>query len=170
MTSSCPYIARRRCAARSCGPSRCSERRVQLIVLAPEAVVAQTRDWELIDTIDPNSARWMEWLKRVPKLPLLPDFRQEPLRNGKSSALRHQDQDLVQLAPGGWQAYPLPVENDRHNRTCWRSSIPATSRRHWGSASWSPTRWARSSRWVSTAACTSRRPRPATSRACSATS
>ena len=87
------------------------ERRVQLIVIAPEAAATQVRDWKLVDTIDPNSASWMEWLTRVPKLPLLPDFRQEPLRNGKSSTLRHQDQDLVQLAPGGWQAYPLPVEN-----------------------------------------------------------
>jgi hypothetical protein len=87
------------------------ERRVQLIAIAPEAATAETRDWALVDEIDPNSARWMEWLTRVPKLPLLPDFRQEPLRNGKSSRLRHQDQELVQLAPGGWQAYPLPVEH-----------------------------------------------------------
>ena len=85
------------------------QRRVQLIVLAPEAAVSQPRAWELVDTIDPNSASWMEWLTRVPKLPLLPDFRQEPLRKGKSRTLRHLDQDLVQLAPGDWQACPLPV-------------------------------------------------------------
>jgi len=86
------------------------ERRVQLVALAPEAAGADARDWALVDTIEPNSARWREWLSRVPKLPLLPDFRQEPLRNGKSMPLRHLDQDLVQLAPDGWQAYPLPVK------------------------------------------------------------
>lgn len=87
------------------------ERRVQLIAVATAAVTTDLREWTVIDKIDPKSARWMEWLARVPKLPLLPDFRQEPLRNGKSSILHHQEQDLVQLAPSGWQAYPLPVKN-----------------------------------------------------------
>ncbi len=86
------------------------ERRVQLIAIAPEPLVAEPRDWALVNTIDSHSVSWMEWLTRVPKLPLLPDFRQEPLANGKSSVLRHQGQELVQLGPGGWQAYPLPVE------------------------------------------------------------
>ncbi len=85
------------------------QRRVQLIVLAPEAAVSQPLAWNLVDTIDPNSARWKEWLARFPKLPLLPEFRQEPLRRSKSATLRHLDQDLVQLGPGDWQACPLPV-------------------------------------------------------------
>jgi hypothetical protein len=85
------------------------QRRVQLIVIAPQAPAVVPRDWELVDTIDPKSARWMEWLARVPKLPLLPDFRQEPLRNIKVGTRRHLNRDLVELTLGGWQAYPLPV-------------------------------------------------------------
>ena len=86
------------------------ERRIQFIVLAPEPTAQVMRDWELVDTIEPSSARWKEWLARVPKLPLLPGFRQEPLRSSKTTTLRHLDQDLVQLAPGDWEACPLPVE------------------------------------------------------------
>ena len=86
------------------------ERRVQFIVLAGEPIATTARDWELVDTIDPSSARWKEWLARVPRLPLLPGFRQEPLRNSKTKTLRHLEQDLVQLAPGDWEACPLPVE------------------------------------------------------------
>jgi len=91
-------------------PKPLYQRRVQLVAIASAAAAEPAQAWELVDTIDPKSARWMEWLTRLPKLPLLPDIRQEPLRNGKSSTLRHQQQDLVQLAPGGWQAYPLPVQ------------------------------------------------------------
>ena len=86
------------------------ERRIQFIVLATEPTASVVRDWELVDTIEPSSARWKEWLARVPKLPLLPGFRQEPLRSNKTSTLRHLDQELVQLAPGEWEACPLPVE------------------------------------------------------------
>ncbi|MHB8865788.1 MAG: family 10 glycosylhydrolase [Pirellulaceae bacterium] len=85
------------------------QRRVQMIVLASEAAGSHTGAWTLVDTVDPNSASWKEWLTRVPKLPLLRDFRQEPLRKSKSATLRHLDQELVQLAPNDWQACPLPV-------------------------------------------------------------
>ncbi len=83
------------------------KRNVQLVVVAAKSPSAKELSWELIDTLDPNHASWMEWLTRIPKLPLLPDFRQEPLGNGKSTERRHLDQDLVELAPGGWQAYPI---------------------------------------------------------------
>ena len=83
------------------------QRKIQLVVVATDTPPAQERPWELIDTLDPNHASWMEWLTRVPKLPLLPDFRQEPLGNGKFTERRRLDQDLVELAPGGWQAYPI---------------------------------------------------------------
>ncbi len=85
------------------------QRVVQLVVVADKAPVVTPAAWKLVETLDPNHASWMEWLTRVPKLPLLPDFRQEPLGNGKSKGLRHLEQDLVELAPGGWQAYPLSV-------------------------------------------------------------
>ncbi len=85
------------------------QRRVQVVVIAPQAPAAAPRDWELVDTLDPKSTRWREWLARVPKLPLLPEFRQEPLRNVKGSTRRHLNRDLSELPVGGWQAYPLSV-------------------------------------------------------------
>ena len=83
------------------------QRSIQLVVVTPEAPAVAEPSWDLIETLDPNHASWMEWLTRVPKLPLLPDFRQEPLGNGKPAERHHLDQDLVELAPGTWQAYPL---------------------------------------------------------------
>ena len=64
-------------------------RKVQLVVIAPQPPVVDERDWELIEVIEPNQARWREWISQLPKLPLLPDFRQEPLANRslKSSPL-----------------------------------------------------------------------------------
>ena len=90
--------------------SRCCSARCSSSPLLRSRVRSNRKPWKLIDTIDPNHASWMEWLTRVPKLPLLPDFRQEPLGNDKSSTIRHSDQELVELAPGGWQAYPLSIE------------------------------------------------------------
>ena len=82
------------------------QREIQLVVIAPEPPSASDKSWELIQTIDPQHASWKEWLTRVPKLPLLPDFRQEPLTNANSTARQHLGQELVELGPGGWQAYP----------------------------------------------------------------
>ncbi|MFO7903023.1 MAG: hypothetical protein R6U98_10200 [Pirellulaceae bacterium] len=85
------------------------QRRIQLVVVADEApkpIAPSNASWELIDTITPNHASWMEWLTKVPKLPLLPDFHHEPLGNDQSKVRQHLGQELVELAPEGWQAYP----------------------------------------------------------------
>ncbi len=85
-------------------------RKIQFVVLGDGSNIPDSSSWELVDTIDPNHASWMEWLSHVPKLPLLPDFRQEPLGNGKSATWKHLGRDLVELKPGGWQAYPLSIQ------------------------------------------------------------
>ncbi len=82
------------------------QRQIQVVVVDPKPPVPGTKTWKLVDTIDPNQAGWREWLARVPKIPLLPDFLQEPLGNNKSKILRHDGRELVELAAGGWQAYP----------------------------------------------------------------
>lgn len=90
-------------------PAPLLQREIQLVVVAdeaPERMGSSNTPWELIDTITPNHASWMEWLSKVPKLPLLPDFQQEPLGNNESTIGQHLGQELVELAPKGWQAYP----------------------------------------------------------------
>ncbi len=82
------------------------QRQIQVVVVDTAPPISVAKTWELIETIDPNQASWREWLARVPKLPLLPDFLQKPLGNNKSKVLRHGGKELVELAPGGWQAYP----------------------------------------------------------------
>lgn len=85
------------------------QRRVQLVVIASQPRSVEPRGWELVDVVDPHQVSWMEWLTRVPKLPLLPDFRQEPLGNRRASNHQRLGGNTVQLSVGGWQAYPLPV-------------------------------------------------------------
>lgn len=85
-------------------------RKIQFVVVGEAPTPEVSGKWELLESIDPNHASWMEWLTHIPKLPLLPDFRQEPLGNGKSATWKHLDHDLVELQPGGWQAYPLSIQ------------------------------------------------------------
>lgn len=85
------------------------QRDLQLVVIAPDSSAGSDGPWQLIQTIDPQHASWIEWLTRVPKLPLLPDFRQEPLTNNRSQTRSHLGQELIELSPGGWQAYPTSV-------------------------------------------------------------
>ncbi len=85
------------------------QRNIQLVVIAAEPALSSRQPWALVHTIDPNHASWMEWLTRVPKLPLLPDFRQEPLGNGKSTKRLHMDHEMVEMTSGGWQAYPIEI-------------------------------------------------------------
>lgn len=83
------------------------QRQIQLVVVSNESTEPGNESWKLLESIDPNQASWMEWLSRVPRLPLLPDFRHGPLANEEPKARQHLGQELVVLAPGGWQAYPL---------------------------------------------------------------
>jgi hypothetical protein len=85
------------------------QRKMQVVVVDDAVPERPERPWELIDTIEPHHASWMEWLSRVPRLPLLPEFRQEPLGNEKSQDREHAGKQFVELAPGGWLAYPTPI-------------------------------------------------------------
>ncbi len=63
-----------------------------------------------MDEIDPLNPSWMEWLSNVPRLPLLPDFRQGPLGSGNADAREYEGKQLIQMAAGAWRAYPLPID------------------------------------------------------------
>ena len=92
------------------------QRKVQFIVLAPEAV-AQTGEAPTarVVEINPVNPRWWE---RFANLPLIPGFRQGPLGNGDSATWNHPVLGpMVQLGPHGtppdisWEAYPLPINH-----------------------------------------------------------
>ncbi len=76
------------------------QRKIQLVVVDPQAPDATSEDWQLVDEIDPLNPSWMNWLSNVPKLPLLPELRQGPLGAGDSNSREYEGQQLTQLAVG----------------------------------------------------------------------
>jgi hypothetical protein len=78
-------------------------RRLQLVVVDDEprrqAVVAQQP--RQVTEIDPTSQNW--WGR-------LPGWGNSSLSNGKSSKVTRAAGDMLELAVGGWQAYPLSVD------------------------------------------------------------
>jgi hypothetical protein len=110
-----------------------TQRSVQLVVLRSQPPPPTVAAWQVVAETQPqvdagsaanapatanampgNSANRL-W-KSLPKLPhwkWLPNsdssVRETPLGNGLSRLRKAAGRDLVELLPGGWQAYPLPV-------------------------------------------------------------
>ncbi len=89
-----------------------ARRRMQLVVLANSSKPsATTEDRRLVMGIDPSQANWFQRVARLPQWSLLPGFRSDgPLGNIKAERVRLGDQTWTSLPVGGWQAYPLPVD------------------------------------------------------------
>lgn len=86
------------------------ERRVQLVVIDSIAPTdRQARTWKLEYDFDPAQPKWWERLARIPSLRLIPGASQKPVSSGDSKTRQHLGRTWVELAPGGWQAYPLSV-------------------------------------------------------------
>ncbi len=87
-----------------------AERRVQLIVIDTVADNNRaTRNWKLEYDFDPAQPKWWERISRLPSFRLLPGTPQKPISSGDSKTRNHLGRTWVELAPGGWQAYPLSV-------------------------------------------------------------
>ena len=98
-----------------------AERRVQLVVLDPQAPEA-LRDGELVRVaeIDPANPRWYEKFSKLPQLSLtrsrLPRLWKGPLGNDCLQSQQHPLGELAQLKPNAdspdvsWEAYWLPID------------------------------------------------------------
>lgn len=93
-----------------------AERRVQLVVLAPERPQRATGGTlNVVLSIDPANPRWAELLNRLPQLARLPRLWKGPLGNGRMDTWRHALGPVARLAPSAqspdlsWEAYPLPL-------------------------------------------------------------
>lgn len=99
------------------------QRKFQVVVLDPRPQVEirpRGRDaiaWKSLAEIDPAvsglssdqpGSRWPEWLKKVPQWKW-GGFTRGPLAHGPHSRQEHLGRPMLQLAPGSWQAYPLPI-------------------------------------------------------------
>ena len=86
-----------------------TRRSVQLVAVDAKATATEEVDWEEQVTIDPLNPGWWQRLAKLPHLKILP-WPQEPPSAGENRVVRHGDQELTELAPGSWKAYPLPAE------------------------------------------------------------
>lgn len=107
------------------GLSRATVRRsLQVVVVDTQAESADRTPWKVLAEVDStqgpfgaeSSGKWTDWLTRLPAIGWSSGFASGPLGNGKAARFEHLGRPLVQLAPDGWQAYPLPIErtNEPH--------------------------------------------------------
>jgi len=103
----------------SLGLSRAAvQRTIQVAVVDEQPAAADRTPWRVLAEIDPTqgplgdgpTAKWTDWLKRLPQLKWSTGFSQGPLGNGHAVRNEHHGTPLLQLGPEGWQAYPLPIQ------------------------------------------------------------
>lgn len=86
------------------------ERQLQLVVvddIAPTNT-ATTRDRGiLVDEFDPTQPGFWE---RLPHWRIIPGQHSGPLGNDRATTLQNENGSYIQLEGGGWQAYPLPID------------------------------------------------------------
>ena len=101
------------------------ERSLQLVVVDSKPPAPDMSAWEVVEEITPevdlanaegDDSKSNFW-KSLPNLTKWPWIRgsdsgdkPKPLGNGRSRKQTHPEHEFVELLPGGWQAYPLPVD------------------------------------------------------------
>ncbi len=84
------------------------QRKVQLVVIDPKPAPIDQAAWREVDDVQPGNEKWWERWSWLPSLKLTGES-QGPLDNGLITLRDHLGQQLTDLAPGGWQAAPLPI-------------------------------------------------------------
>ncbi len=105
------------------GSKPLARRRVQFVVLAEQSPFAAASSdktgeelgageiWRPVETWHPTRTNWTDWLAQIPTVPwLMPSFARQPLGNDKAVVRDSGGTTWTELAPGGWQAIPLPVD------------------------------------------------------------
>ena len=106
-------------------PSKPLHRRsLQLVVIAPQPEAPepaadfsaptgnspQNANWTQLVSIDPANPAWWKRITQLRQLSMIPGMGNGPVNNGKIQQVVQYGQTLTQLSPGGWVAYPLPIE------------------------------------------------------------
>ncbi|HUG71418.1 MAG TPA: family 10 glycosylhydrolase, partial [Pirellulaceae bacterium] len=84
------------------------QRKVQLVVIDTKPAPIDQTAWREVDDVQPGNAKWWERWSWLPQLKLTGESH-GPLDNGLVSLREHLGQQITELAPGGWQAAPLPI-------------------------------------------------------------
>jgi hypothetical protein len=84
-------------------------RKVQLVVVSPvRQAVTHTAAWQNVLDFDPANPKWWEPVTRLPTWTRLPTTARH-IANGPAGTRNHLGKNWVELPPGAWQAYPLPI-------------------------------------------------------------
>ncbi len=84
-------------------------RRLQLVVIESRRDDADETPWRPRLEIDPANPGWWDRLKQLSQLKLIPAFAENQLSSGTSQKQLYNDRPMIELAPGAWHAYPLPI-------------------------------------------------------------
>ena len=86
-------------------------RKVQVVVVAPvKRIDPQPVAWQSVLEIDPANPKWWDRMARLPSSLRLPNLPPPPVGSGVVKTQTRLDRTWVELAPSGWQAYPLTIE------------------------------------------------------------
>ena len=91
-----------------------AKRRAQFVVIDSHrrnAPFPNEAQGEVILEFDPAKKDWWDQLTKLSQWSLLPGIQNNgPLGDHKPKRIRHRDRDWTQIEAGGWQAYPIPVD------------------------------------------------------------
>ncbi len=89
-----------------------AKRRLQLVVISDEAQQGGADEsLRLLADLDPTQKNWWQRMMKLPQWSLLPGFRSDrPLGNKETERWSHEGRVWTRLPVGGWQAYPLPID------------------------------------------------------------
>jgi len=87
------------------------QRRLQFVVIDSSIETAtEPEPLRQVASFDPSRPDWWSRLSKLSSYYPWQSATASELHNGKTSTFTHQERQWQQLAPGGWHAYPLPIE------------------------------------------------------------
>jgi hypothetical protein len=88
-----------------------ARRQVQCVVIAPVRPIDRTSaEWGTAYDLDPANPTWWERMARMPSLRRIPNLASDQLASGPAKTKNLLGRPWIELAPAGWQAYPLALD------------------------------------------------------------
>jgi hypothetical protein len=85
---------------------------VQCVAIAPLRPIDRTIvAWQSAYELDPANPSWWERMARMPSLRRIPNLATQQLQSGPTKNKSRLGRPWIELAPRGWQAYPLTIDN-----------------------------------------------------------
>ncbi len=93
-------------------PEAIAQRKVQVVVVAPVLPIDRSAiEWKTAYELDPANPSWLDRMTRMPSLRRLPAIGPQQLTSGPTKTRAHLDRPWIEIASGGWLAYPLTIES-----------------------------------------------------------